>query len=253
MLDKIKITLPCLPMLLWITAGIQSQRVVALVSGSAQQPPNTLADKERKSGWKLLFDGKTTEGWRNYGSKEISPKWKVVDGALTKEERDAGDIITKDEYEWFELSIEYRISKGGNSGIMFRVTEEEIKPYMTGPEIQVQDNQNWRDPELAGWLYGLYRPTIDPKTGSPLDATKPFGEWNHLRIILAPDNCETYMNGVKYYQYQFGSADWDHRVSNSKFKAWPRFGKSKRGHIDLQDHGAPVAYRNIKIREIEPR
>jgi hypothetical protein len=177
----------------------------------------------------------------------------VRDGALAMEERGAGDIVTADQFEWFELSIEYRISKAGNSGIMFRVTEGDRAPYYSGPEIQVQDNQDAKDPQLSGWLYQLYKPADDPKTGKPLDATKPTAEWNQLRIVVAPDKCETYMNGVRYYEYKIGSPDWDERVAQSKFKAWEKFGKAQRGHIALQDHGNPVAFRNIKIREIPAR
>lgn len=226
---------------------------VAMGAAAAEPEPNTLTDKEKKAGWKLLFDGKTTEGWRNYKKEDLSPMWNVTDGTLTKEGRGGGDTLTRDQYEWFELSLEYRISKGGNSGIMFRVTEEERAPYMTGPEIQLQDNENWRDPELSGWLYQIHKPQVNSKTGKPVDATKPLGEWNHLRIIVAPDKCETYMNGVKYYEYQIDSPDWDERVAQSKFKTMPKFGKIKKGHIVLQEHGAPIAFRNIKIREIHPK
>jgi hypothetical protein len=222
-------------------------------AAGAENAPNSLTEKEKSAGWRLLFDGKSTAGWRNYGKQDISPKWMIAGGALAMEERGAGDIITAGQFEWFELSIEYRISKAGNSGIMFRVTEGDRAPYYSGPEIQVQDNQNAKDPQLSGWLYQLYKPADDPKTGKPLDATKPAGEWSQLRIIVAPDKCETYMNGVKYYEYKIGSPDWDERVAQSKFKAWAKFGKAQRGHIALQDHGNPVAFRSIKIREIPAR
>lgn len=252
MLTKTKFAAMCVIGLLLTGAAVSAVQRTRSATTTAQQL-NTLTDKEKKDGWKLLFDGKTTAGWRNYKKQDISPKWKVEDGALMKDEKGAGDIITEGEYEWFELSIEYRISKDGNSGIMFRVSEDESSPYLTGPEVQVEDNINWHDPELAGWLYQLYKPAVDPKTGKPLDTTKPFGEWNHLRIILAPDKCETYMNGVKYYEYHIGDADWDAQVAKSKFKNMAKFGKIQKGHIDLQDHGDPVAFRNIKIREIQPK
>jgi hypothetical protein len=216
----------------------------------AQDRPNTLTDTEKNSGWKLLFDGKTLNGWRNYGQPNPSPKWKVIDGAIAIEESGAGDLITTEQFDWFELSLEYRISKGGNSGVMFRVAEGDRAPYLSGPEIQVQDNVNAKDPQLSGWLYQLYQPAADPKTGKPLDATRPAGEWNHFRIIIAPQKCETFVNGVKYYEYQLGGADWDARVAQSKFKAWPKFGKIQKGHICLQDHGNPVAFRSLKIREM---
>ena len=206
--------------------------------------PNTLTDAEKKAGFKLLFDGKTTEGWRSYKKDKISPGWKVVDGALTKAEQGAGDIITKEQYEAFELLIDYKISPGGNSGIMFHVTEEAATPWMTGPEIQIQDNKGGHDPQLSGWLYQLYKPDTD--------ATKPAGEWNTLRIKLAPagQKSEVYMNGQKYYEFEKGSADWDAKVKKSKFGSMANFGKPTKGYISLQDHGDLVAYRNIKIREL---
>jgi hypothetical protein len=209
----------------------------------AEDALNQLTEKEKGSGWKLLFDGKTTEGWRNYKKSEIGSGWKVTDGALTRTAEGAGDIITKDEYGAFELSLEYKISKGGNSGLMFHVGEEGNAPWHTGPEIQIQDNEAGRDPQKAGWLYQLYK--------SDTDATKPAGEWNQLRIVISPEKCEQYMNGVKYCEYVKGSDDWNARVAKSKFAKMPQFGKLTRGHICLQDHGNEVAFRNIKIRVLE--
>lgn len=213
-----------------------------VVSAADPAPANTLTDKEKADGWKLLFDGKTTDGWRNFKKDKIGAGWKVVDGALTRAAGGAGDIITTDKYASFELQLEYRISKGGNSGIMFHVTEEEATPWMTGPEIQVQDNKDGHDPQKAGWLYQLY--------SSDTDATKPAGEWNHLRILITPTKCEHVMNGVKYCEYVKGSDDWKARVAKSKFGKMPKFGLATDGFISLQDHGNEVAYRNIKIRVV---
>lgn len=204
---------------------------------------NSLTEKEKADGWELLFDGKTTQGWRNYRSQDISDGWKVIDGALTRAADRAGDIMTAGEYGSFELLIDYKIAPGGNSGIMYHVTEEEDRPWKTGPEVQILDNEKGRDPQKAGWLYQLYRPDTD--------ATNPAGEWNSLRILITPTKCEHYMNGVKYVEYVKGSADWDRRVAKSKFSSAPRFGKATSGHIVLQDHGNFVAYRNIKIRKID--
>ena len=203
--------------------------------------PNTLTPDEKKAGWKLLFDGKTTAGWRNFKKNDVGAGWKVVDGALTRV-GGGGDIITLDKYGAYELVLEYKISKGGNSGIMFHVTEEEDTPWKTGPEIQVQDNKDGHDPQLAGWLYQLYKPEID--------ATKPAGEWNEMRIVISPKTSSVSMNGKKYYEFVKGSKDWDERVAKSKFGKMPKFGKATSGHIALQDHGNEVAYRNIKIREL---
>jgi Domain of Unknown Function (DUF1080) len=212
---------------------------------AADPAPNTLTDAEKTAGWKLLFDGKTTNGWRNFKKQEVSPGWKVENGTLTRADKGAGDIITNDQFTAFELSLEYNISKGGNSGLMFHVTEAEDTPWKTGPEIQVQDNVDGHDPQKAGWLYQLYKPEID--------ATHPAGEWNQLRVLITPDKCSTTMNGKLYYEFVKGSKDWDERVAKSKFGKMPGFGKATTGHISLQDHGNLVSYRNIKIRVIEKK
>jgi hypothetical protein len=204
--------------------------------------PNTLTPAEKEAGWKLLFDGKSTDGWRNYKKETIGAPWKIVDGALTLTEKGGGDIITKDQYGAFELSLDFNISKGGNSGVMFHVHETDGTPWQTGPEIQIQDNVGGHDPQKAGWLYQFYK--------SEVDATKPAGEWNTLRIVISPEKCEHYMNGVKYFEYVKGSADWNERLAKSKFSKYPNFGKFDSGFICLQDHGNLVGYRNIKIRPI---
>lgn len=218
--------------------------LVGAATGRAEAP-NTLTEQEKAAGWVLLFDGATTDGWRNFRSDKISDGWQVVDGALARVRGGAGDIITQEQYDAFELVLEYRISKGGNSGVMFHVTEEEDTPWKTGPEIQVQDNVDGHDPQKAGWLYQLYP--------ADQDATRPVGQWNELRILITPEKCSTHVNGVLYHEYQKGSDDWNKRVAKSKFGEMPRFGKARKGHIALQDHGDEVAYRNIKIREITSR
>jgi hypothetical protein len=219
----------------------------------AAAAPNVLSDQEKKAGFKLLFDGKSTDGWRSYKQQAISPKWQVVDGALTRAEKGAGDIVTKGQYGAFELLIDWKVAPGGNSGIMFHVTEEGDTPWMTGPEIQVQDNKGGHDPQRAGWLYQLYQPPKDPKTGEPVDATKPAGQWNSMRILIAPPGkkSEIWMNGVKYAEFEKGSDDWNQRVSKSKFGQMKNFGKPTKGYISLQDHGDDVAFRNIKVRVLD--
>jgi len=235
----------------WSLAIVSLLCVAPAFVARAEDQPNTLTAAEQKAGWKLLFDGKTTDGWRNFKKDKISAGWKVEDGALVKAEKGAGDIITKDKYTAYELSLEYKIGKGGNSGVMFHVTEDEGTPWMTGPEIQVQDNKDGHDPQLSGWLYQLYQP---PKAGDkPLDATKPVGEWNQIRFLCTPEKSEVTMNGQKYYEFVKGSDDWNERVAKSKFGKMANFGKPKTGYIALQDHGDPVSYRNIKIRVIETK
>lgn len=217
--------------------------VAALCDDKPSAAPNTLSDAEKAGGWKLLFDGKTTSGWRNYKKDTVNDGWKVIDGALVRADKGAGDIITKNQYGAFELSLEYNISPGGNSGIMYHVTEAGATPWQTGPEIQVQDNTGGHDPQKAGWLYQLYK--------SETDATRPAGQWNTIRILITPQKCEQCMNGVKYCEYVKGSKDWNDKVAQSKFGKFPAFGKASTGYICLQDHGNLVSYRNIKLRPIK--
>ena len=225
----------------------------AAARGPADQPANQLTDDEKKAGWKLLFDGKTFAGWHNFKRDDVRPGWKVKDGAMVcADPRNAGDLVTTDQYDWFELSIEYNISEAGNSGILFHVTNEGRSTWSTGPEIQLEDNQKARDPERCGWMYQLYKPENDPKTGKPVDATKPVGEWNHVRVLIAPPpaKSEVAVNGVKYYDFVYGSDDFKARIAKSKFKDMPGFAKSDTGFIALQgDHGA-ISFRNIKLRSI---
>jgi Domain of Unknown Function (DUF1080) len=215
--------------------------------------PNTLTAAEKKAGWKLLFDGKSTKGWRGYQKKTVPAAWKVEEGLLTfagkKDGVEGGDIVTVDQYENFELSLEWRISEGGNSGVMYHVLESEDRPYKTGPEMQVLDNKKHKDGgnplTSAGACYGLYPP--------PKDVTKPVGEWNQARLVVDGPHVEHWLNGEKVASYEKGGAEWNAKVAASKFKDWPAFGKATKGFIDLQDHNDPVAYRNIKIRVIKKK
>ena len=220
--------------------------LLAARSAAADSAPNTLTDAEKAAGWKLLFDGQTTAGWRNYKKPDIASGWKAENGALVRGAEKGGDIITTDEFAAFELSLEYKISPGGNSGLMYHVKETDSLPWHTGPEIQIQDSTSAaKDPQKPGWLYQLYR--------SDVDAAKPAGQWNELRILITPEKCATWMNGQLYYEYVKGSKDWDERVAKSKFAKLPNFGKPTSGYICLQDHNNPVKFRNIKIRVIDAK
>ncbi len=227
----------------------------------AEVPLNELTPAEKRGGWKLLFDGKTTDGWRNYRQQTLGNGWTIKNGALTRANNKAGDIITANEYRYFELSIEYNISEGGNSGIMFHVTEQADNAAWSGPEIQILDNVHGHDPQKSGWLYQLYKPIkpdwarkVEQQVGlkSPEvdDATRPAGQWNHIYLRVAPQLCEVAVNGVSYYYFQLGDEEWNKRVAASKFAKYPQFGKAAAGHLCLQDHGKLVAFRNIKIREL---
>jgi len=216
------------PALLSVLVALPSQEI------------NTLSAAEKKAGWKLLFDGKTTKGWKAYKEKEVHEGWVVKDGALcVADPEHAGDIMTTQDFKWFMLSIEYNMDPGQNSGIMFHVTEQGRTPWMSGPEIQLFDNASNPEVQQAGWLYEIYK--------AEKDATKPAGEWNHLLIAVLPDKCFTEMNGVRYYEYKLGSDDFKERVAKSKFAKMPYFAKSGKGAIAIQgDHGK-VKFRNIKI------
>ena len=218
----------------------------------ARAADNTLTTAEKSAGWKLLFDGKTLDGWSNFNKKDIKPGWQVKDGLLVcVDPHNAGDIVTAEKFGAFELQIDFKMAEGANSGIIYHVTEEGGAVWATGPEIQLEDNANAKDPQKCGWLYALYQPPIDPKTGTTLDTTKPAGEWNHLRVVISPDGCLHEMNGTKYVEYVIGSEEFKSRVAKSKFGTMPKFAKSGSGYLALQgDHGE-VSFRNIKIRTLE--
>lgn len=214
--------------------------------------PNTLTPPEKAAGWKLLFNGKDLTGWHNFKKEGVRPGWQVKDGTLAcVDPHSAGDIVTTEQFDWFELQVDYNISEGGNSGIIYHVTDKGGAVWATGPEIQLEDNAKAADPQRCGWLYALYKPENDPKTGRPIDATKPAGQWNHLRIVIGKDKCIHEVNGVKYFEYVLGSDDFNERVMKSKFGKMPNFAKSNLGFLALQgDHGQ-VAFRNIKIRPLK--
>lgn len=220
-----------------------------VITGAQRPQPermtNALTPGEQADGWRLLFDGKTTGGWRGYRQKSMPEGWKAVDGALTRV-GPATDILTIDEFGDFELTVDWNLSAGGNSGILYRVTEDEDLSWKTAPEFQVIDNA-YREPlkpgQLAGANYDLHPPSRD--------ATKPIGTWNETRIVARGSHVEHWLNGVKVVEYELWSDDWQKRVQASKFKDLPRYARAKRGHIALQDHGDRVAYRNFKIREIK--
>jgi hypothetical protein len=206
---------------------------------------NALTPQEQASGRTLLFNGKNLEGWRAFKSETPPAGWKVVDGLLARDST-SGDLMTKNQYGDFELRLEWKISPAGNSGIMFHVTTAAELTYETGPELQVLDNAGHRDGEnaitSAGSNYALHAPLGD--------VTKPIGEWNDTRLIVKGPHVEHWMNGVKLLEYEMWSDDWEKRVQASKFGKMPAYGRAKRGHIVLQDHGDPVWYRNLRIKPL---
>lgn len=212
---------------------------------------NTLSADEKAQGWKLLFDGQTTEGWRNFKSSDIGPAWKVENGTLTLEtggEEKGGDIITDQEYENFELSLEWKIEEGGNSGIIYHVLEEDQydRVWHTGPEMQILDDKGHPDAKFdkhrAGDLYDLIECEVV--------TVKPANEWNKIRLLSNNGHVEHWQNGRKVVEYNMDDPSWKTFIEGSKFKKMPGFGTSKKGHISLQDHEDRVWFKNIKIRQL---
>ena len=221
-------------------------------------PPNVLTEAEKAAGWKLLFDGKTMNGWRNFKKQTIGSGWVIDDNAIHLNAKknpdghwqaaDGGDIITDGEYENYELRLDWKIGACGNSGIIYNVVEDEKYDYVwqTGPEMQVLDNTCHPDAmypkHRAGDLYDMIE--------CEYETVKPAGEWNQARLIINNGHVEQWLNGHKLVEFQMFDDNWTQMIANSKFKDMPDFGKARKGHISLQDHGDRVWFRNIKIREL---
>lgn len=215
---------------------------LASAAGPAMADPNTLTEAEKAAGWKLLFDGKSTAGWRGY--RKDTADWKVVDGALAPNPRTSGDLVSEEQFESFELAFEWKVSPKGNSGVMYHVIEAPERSYHSGPEYQVLDNSRGEPPlQRAGALYDLYAPTVD--------ATRAVGEFNEGRLLVDGAHVEHWLNGRKVAEYELGSPEFKAKVAKSKFNAWPAFAASPKGHIALQNHGDDVWYRGLKVRVLK--
>jgi hypothetical protein len=233
-------------------------------TGAQTGTSNTLTRAEKSAGWRLLFDGTTLTGWRGFHSDQtpgnpIPAGWMAEGGALRKTagrgtpERPGGDLITVDQFGSFELAIEWKISKGGNSGIKYLVSES-LPPTGRGAisfEYQVLDDENHPDAKMgiagnrtSGALYDLIPPGSAKKV-------RPVGEFNQTRIIVRGDKIEHWLNGAKVVEFDRSSEEYRKHLAESKFKTTKGFGEARRGHILLQDHGDEVWYRNIKIRELK--
>ncbi len=226
-----------------------------LVTSVMAQEANTLTKKEKKEGWKLLFDGKSTKGWHTYLKDTVGSKWQVVNGTLvfdeTKPNSGGGDIVTDGIYENYELNLEWKVAKGSNSGIIFNIQEDPKygATYLTGPEMQVLDNidaaDNKKENHLAGCLYDM---SGDATVSKPM----PVGEWNKVRLIQNKGHLTFYLNGIKTFEGQIGSEEWNKLVANSKFKspAFADFAKVAKGKIALQEHPGSSQWRNIKVKAL---
>ncbi len=232
--------------------------IAMFLASVAVAETNSLTEAEKQAGWELLFDGKTTDGWRGYKMDRMPPGWQVIDEALVRATGGAGgkgagggdDIVTRKQYDDFELKLEWKVvDRAGNSGVILRASEDAVTSWHTGPEMQVLDNAAYPDriaTQLAGACYDLYAPVRD--------VSRPRGEWNEVRVLARKGHIEHWLNGVKVVEYELGSADWKKRVANSKFKNMKHFlSPPARGHICLQDHTSRTEYRNIKIRVLGNR
>ena len=215
---------------------------------------NKLTPAEIKKGWKLLFDGSTLTGWKTYNRTDMATSWGVKDGAIFLDAKKGrsdiakGDLVTLEDYDDFEFTAEWKISDCGNSGIMYRIVEDPKykQPYLTGPEMQVLDNDGHADGKIikhrSGDLYDLIK--------SYKETVKPVGEWNTGRIVNNKGLLQLYLNGTLVVETRTDDQNWKDLIANSKFKNMPDFGKFLKGHIVLQDHGNDVWYRSIKIKSL---
>ena len=211
------------------------------------QPLNTLTKKEKKEGWKLLFNGKDFTGWKYFNGGNIT-SWRVEDGIMKNSGvgSDAGgDIITVEEFRNFDLYIEWKIAPESNSGIFYHVREGVSRAiYESGPEYQLIDDAGWpgklKDSQYSGANYDM-----QPPVGGKV---KPIDEWNVTRIVVSGSHVEHWLNGVKVVSYELWSDDWKTRRDSSKWKNVPNYGIAETGHIGLQDHGGLTMFRNIKIK-----
>jgi cytochrome c len=247
---------------LWSTEAWYTMNALPTTTGTVQAIPqsiqaNTLSPSEVAAGWKLLFDGKKIDQFRNYGKTTIGSGWVIAENAIhlnaVKEAgkwqaKDAGDIITKEAFTNYEFTLEYKITNCGNSGIIFNVIEDKKYPYVwhTGPEMQILDNICHPDTRFvthrAGDLYDLiesYQPS-----------SRPAGEWNKILIRNKDSKVSFYLNGYKTVEFTMHTDEWKKMIAKSKFKDMPAFGTGKTGHLALQDHGDKVWFKNIKVRKI---
>ncbi len=204
------------------------------------------------NGWVTIFDGKTTAGWHAYGKGSATGRWKVADGAVyvdTTQKGEGGDLTSADEYDNFDLKLEWKIAPNGNSGIIFYVHEDTAKyhaTYETGPEMQVLDNDGHPDGKItrhrAGDLYDLI--------SCSKETVKPVGDWNEVEIKSFKGKLDFYLNGTNVVSTTLWDDNWKKMVAASKFKSMEGFGTFNKGRIALQDHGNMVWYRNIKIKKL---
>ncbi|MFI5156311.1 MAG: DUF1080 domain-containing protein [Chitinophagales bacterium] len=215
---------------------------------SAQTRDNTLTDAEKKSGWALLFDGKSMAGWRFYQNKP-NDSWEVVDGQLhCKREavKQHADLVTREQYASFELELDWKVDKGANSGLLYHVLETKKAAYETGPEYQLIDDLGYEgkleDWQKSGADYAMH-PPAQP-------ASKPAGQYNHTRLVVNGPHVEHWLNGIKLADFTAWTPEWENLKKTGKWKDYPDYGLAKSGLIDLQDHDGGIWIKNVKIKKL---
>jgi hypothetical protein len=221
-------------------------------AGSSSLPgkgDNTLTAAEKKAGWKLLFDGRTTNGWRTYKNAP-DDSWEVINGELHCRQKDVqhrADLVTNDQYASFELEFDWKVDKTANSGVLYHVLETQEHPYETGPEYQLIDDLGYpgklEDWQKSGSDYAMHPPLKI--------ASRPQGTYNHSRIVVDGDHVEHWLNGIKVADFKAWTPEWQQLKTTGKWKDYPDYGNARTGLIDLQDHGGGAWFKNVKIRVIK--
>ncbi|MGL6177763.1 MAG: 3-keto-disaccharide hydrolase [Tannerellaceae bacterium] len=225
-----------------------------LGTSSCTQAHNTLTEAEKQEGWKLLFDGESLQGWRDYNGTEVKGPWAVEEGCLTalgNGSDGAGYIVTNDKYENFIIDWDWKIVDGGNSGLMYHVVERPMYsvPYVTGPEYQMLDDIGFKG-ELEDWQKVGADYAMHTTNENISKAMKGANQWNNSRIVFDNGHVEHWLNGYKIVEFEAWTDDWHQRKNSGKWNNAPEFGLAKTGRISLQDHGDRTWIRNMKIKEL---
>jgi len=229
----------------------QAESLDSAKTSTESVPVIQLTEAQKKDGWKLLFDGQTLNGWRIYQNKENN-SWEATGGMLhcrpfgDRAVDKRSDLITVDKFGNFELTLDWKIAPQGNSGVIYRATEDFDQPYLSGPEYQVLDDEGY-PAKIENWQKTAANYAMHEPAGVKPNAV---GEWNSARIVVNGNHVEHWLNGVKAVEYELGSDDWQKRKAKGKWSNAAGYGSAKNGHIDLQDHGTEAWFRNIMIKEL---